>query len=576
MSPQQPSESSAITSTTATSDPHVPWWRRGTIYQVYPRSFADADGDGTGDVEGIRSKLPYLSDLGVDGIWISPWYPSPLADGGYDVADYRDINPMFGTLADAERLLDEAHELGIKVIVDLVPNHTSREHRWFQAALAAGPGSAERAMYMFRPGRGDDGELPPNNWRSVFGGPAWTRVDDGEWYLHLFDSSQPDLDWTNERVREEFDAIFRFWLDRGVDGFRIDVAHGMVKDPALPDLDGEQELLGTNFAVNHPHWDRDGVHEINRRWRAVLDEADRDVMMVAEAWVVPEHLGLYLRPDEYHQSFNFDFLTADWGHDEARDAIMRALDAAQTVGSTPTWTLSNHDVMRHATRYGLPKGTDWRAWPLAGPADALDPVAGLRRAKAMTMLLMALPGSLYVYQGEELGLPDVWDLPPEVLDDPVWEDSGHTQKGRDGCRVPMPWTPDGTSYGFGSNGAWLPQPPVYGELSAAAQSGVEGSTLELYRAGLELRKHYFEHDEDLTWLDLGPDVLAFRRGSGAICALNYGSDPVALPAGGLLLGSELGLEAIEPETCVWIDPDLRPSLDDRRRQRAMRRPGSQR
>ena len=562
--------------TDPTPDTHVPWWRRATIYQVYPRSFADANGDGTGDVEGIRSKLPYLSDLGVDGIWISPWYPSPLADGGYDVADYRDINPMFGTLDDAERLLADAHELGIKVIVDLVPNHTSREHRWFRAAIEAGPGSDERAMYVFRPGRGDDGGLPPNNWRSVFGGPAWTRVDDGEWYLHLFDVSQPDLDWTNERVREEFDAIFRFWLERGVDGFRIDVAHGMVKDPALPDLDGEQELLSTHFSVDHPHWDRDGVHEINRRWRSVLDEADRDVMMVAEAWVVPEHLALYLRPDEYHQSFNFDFLTADWGPDEARGAISRALGAATTVGSTPTWTLSNHDVMRHATRYGLPPGTDWRAWPLAGPVEALDPVAGLRRARAMTMLLMALPGSLYVYQGEELGLPEVWDLPTDVLDDPVWEDSDHTQKGRDGCRVPMPWTPDGSSYGFGSNGAWLPQPPVYGELAASAQSGVEGSTLELYRAGLDLRKRYFEHDEDLAWLDLGPGVVAFRRGSGAICALNYGPDTVPLPAGGLLLGSEPGLEAIEPETCVWIDPDLRPSLDDRRRQRTMRRPGPRR
>jgi alpha-glucosidase len=334
----------------------VPWWRRACIYQVYPRSFADGNGDGTGDIEGIRSRLPYLRELGVDAIWISPWYPSPLKDGGYDVANYRDIHPMFGTLGDAERMIAEAHEHGIRVIVDLVPNHTSSEHRWFQAALAAGPGSRERARYVFRSGKGADGDLPPNNWRSVFGGSAWAQVDDGEWYLHLFDSSQPDLDWENEDVRAEFDDVLRFWIGRGVDGFRVDVAHGMVKDQALPDLGDEPELLGTKFHINHPHWDREGIHEINRRWRSVLEEAERDVMMVAEAWVSPERMPMYLRPDEYHQSFNFDFLTAPWGLEHAKAAIERATTAAAAVGSTPTWTLSNHDVMRHASRYGLPGG----------------------------------------------------------------------------------------------------------------------------------------------------------------------------------------------------------------------------
>ena len=426
----------------ASATPSEPWWRHAAIYQVYPRSFADADGDGTGDVEGIRSKLPYLRDLGVDGIWISPWYPSPLHDGGYDVADYRDIHPMFGTIADAEALLADAHELGIRVIIDLVPNHTSSEHPWFVAARAAAPGSPERARYIFKPGRGPDGDEPPTNWQSVFGGPAWTRAAEGdEWYLHLFDATQPDLNWENEEVRAEFDDIFRFWIDRGVDGFRIDVAHGMVKDPTYPDLDEAEGLLGNARTPDHPHWDREGIHEINRRWRAVLDEADREVMMVAEAWVRPERIALYLRADEYHQSFNFDFLGAPWDRDAAFESIDRAVHAAAEVGSTPTWTLSNHDVMRHATRYGLPPGTNWRTWPLTGPADLLDAGLGLRRARAGSLMLMALPGSVYLYQGEELGLPDVWDLPADVLDDPVWESSGHEQKGRDGCRVPMPWRP---------------------------------------------------------------------------------------------------------------------------------------
>ena len=540
-------------SSSTTGSVDVPWWRRACIYQLYPRSFADGNGDGNGDIAGIRSRLPYLRDLGVDAIWISPWYPSPWDDGGYDVASYRDIDPMFGTLAGAEQLIEEAHAHDLRVIVDLVPNHTSTEHPWFRAALAAAPGSPERARYWFRPGRGANGDEPPNNWRSVFGGPAWSRVDDGEWYLHLFDPGQPDLNWDNEEVRAEFDDIFRFWIARGVDGFRIDVAHGMVKDPDLPDVEQEQELLGTHFHVDHPHWDRDGIHEINRRWRALLDGCGRDVMMVAEAWVSPQRLALYLRPDEYHQSFNFDFLTTPWGHDAARRAIEAATRAATAVGSTPTWTLSNHDVMRHTTRYGLPPGTNWRAWPLTGPADLLDPVAGLRRARAATMLLMALPGSMYVYQGEELGLPDVWDLPPEVLDDPTWENSDHAQKGRDGCRVPMPWTATGTSFGFGSDGSWLPQPPSFAEYAVEVQSGRPGSTLEMYRSGIELRKRYLEADEDLDWLDLGPDVLAFRRGNGVVCALNYG-DEMPVPEGRVLLSSTGRTDVIESEACVWIDP----------------------
>lgn len=537
------------------------WWRRGAVYQVYPRSFADGDGDGTGDIEGIRTRLPYLRDLGVDAIWICPWYRSPMHDGGYDVSDFREINERFGDLAGAERLISEAHDHDIKVIVDLVPNHTSQEHEWFRAALAAGPGSPERARYIFREGRGPDGSEPPTNWTAVFGGSAWDRVDDGEWYLHLFDPTQPDLNWDNEEVRAEFDDIFRFWLDRGVDGFRVDVAHGMVKDPSYPDATGVSRVLDASLVANHPHWDRDGVHEIIRRWRAILDASGRDVMMVAEAWVSPERLALYLRPDEYHQSFNFDFLTAPWAADAAAAAIDRALAASAQVDSTPTWTLSNHDVMRHATRYGLPNDVDWRVWPVSGPHDLLDAELGLRRARAAGLLLMALPGSVYLYQGEELGLPDVWDLPPEVLDDPVWENSGHEQKGRDGCRVPIPWTADGPSFGFGAGPAWLPQPPEFGTLSVEAQASDEASTLSLYRRALALRDEHFTADEAFAWVELdGPgaaEALAFRRGSGALCVVNFGDVPVALPAGELLISSidlDGDLRELPANAAAWLLP----------------------
>lgn len=532
-----------------------PWWRHAVVYQVYPRSFADGDGDGMGDLAGIRSRLPYLRDLGVDAVWMSPWYPSPLNDGGYDVADYRDIDPRYGTLAEAEALIADAHELGLRVLVDIVPNHTSSEHAWFQEALRSEPGSAARARYIFRPGRGHNGERPPTNWTAVFGGSAWRRLPDGDWYLHLFEETQPDLNWENEEVRAEFDSIFRFWIERGVDGFRIDVAHGLVKDPAFPDVQQRGRLLESGMVRDHPHWDREGLHEINRRWRRVLDESGRDAMMVAEAWVHASRLAEYLRPDEYHQSFNFEFLETPWDHDRARDAIDRAIRTAAAVGSAPTWVLSNHDVMRHATRFGLPPGTDWRSWPLDGPHDALDPELGLRRARAATLLVMSLPGSVYVYQGEELGLPEVWDLPTDVLDDPVWRMSGHKSKGRDGCRVPIPWSPDGASFGFGTDGAWLPQPNGFGSLSVAAQTGAPGSTLELYRSALRLRRERLIDDERFEWIDLGTEVLAFRRGSGLVCAVNYGEHPVALPAGQLLLASLPDIEAQLPsDTAAWVVP----------------------
>ncbi len=551
-------------SPTAIDTSRPPWWRRGVVYQVYPRSFADADGDGTGDVRGIQAKLPYLGELGIEAIWISPWYRSPMNDGGYDVADYRDIDPRFGTLDDAERLFETAHRHGIKVIVDLVPNHTSSEHVWFKAALASPIGSAERARYIFRHGAGTNGSEPPNNWTAVFGGSAWEPVGDGQWYLHLFDPTQPDLNWENEEVRAEFDSIFRFWLDRGVDGFRIDVAHGLVKDQTFPDVTIDAKLLESSHVLNHPFWDRDGVHEIIRRWRGVLDEyqqaSGRDVMMVAEAWVHPTRLPLYLRPDEYHQSFNFDFLETAWSLQPVRAAITRALTEAEHVGSTPTWTLSNHDVMRHATRYGLPAGARWRQWPMSADhatlAAELDPVLGLRRARAATLMLLALPGSTYIYQGEELGLPEVWDLPESVLDDPVWKNSGHTQRGRDGCRVPIPWTSEGPSFGFGDGAGWLPQPLAFGPLSAATQAGDDDSTLEMYRRALALRDVHFVHDEQLDWMPSSDHSLAFERGSGVRCVVNFGPDPIELPAGDVLLASHPLHDGrlLASDATAWVAP----------------------
>ena len=538
------------------TEAETPWWRRAVVYQIYPRSFADGNGDGTGDIAGIRSRLPYLKSLGVDALWFNPWYASPLADGGYDVADYKQINPQFGTVEEATALISEAHDLGIKVIADVVPNHTSDQHRWFQEALQAQPGSAARHRYHFADGRGPDGSEPPSDWVSVFGGPAWTRVTDGQWYLHLFDPSQPDLNWENEEVHAEFDDVLRFWLDRGIDGFRVDVAHGMIKDMSYPDIGGAgQQLLTNSRVAGHPHWDRDEIHPINRRWRAVLDKYEGDRMMVAEAWVRPETYPLYLRADEYHQVFNFDLLQAEWDASAMRGIIVESVGKASDVGSTPTWVLSNHDVMREATRYGLPKGTNWRAWPAKGPHDLLDVELGAQRARAAALLILALPGSTYLYQGEELGLPEVWDLPEDVLDDPVWTRSGGEQKGRDGCRVPIPWANSGPSLGFGAAEGWLPQPANFGRYSVEAQTGVSGSTLELYRQIIAVRAHTAIDDESLEMLDLGSDVLAFRRGSGLTCIINMGSKPIELPNHSeLLISSEVNQDGqtLAPDSAVWL------------------------
>ena len=527
------------------------WWRDAVIYQVYVRSFADGDGDGVGDLRGVRERLPYLRKLGVDALWLTPFYASPQADGGYDVADYRTVDPLFGALSDAGELFDEAHRLGLRVIVDIVPNHTSDRHAWFRAALDGDP--AARARYHFRPGKGPDGAEPPNDWESVFGGPAWTRLPgQDEWYLHLFAPEQPDLNWDNPEVHTEFEDILRFWLTlggRGVDGFRIDVAHGMVKAPGLPDI-GRAEQTRMIGAQELPFFDQDGVHAIHRGWRRLLEETGPDRIGVAEAWApTSERLALYVRPDELHQAFNFHFLQCPWEADAMRAVIEESMAATASVGAPTTWVLSNHDVVRHRTRLG-----------------------SLARARAAALLLLALPGSVYLYQGEELGLPEVTDLPDDVRQDPAFHRaarSGGTtgQDGlRDGCRVPVPWERDGGSYGFGSGGSWLPQPEEWGELSVAAQTGAPGSTLELYRAALRLRREgRTGGGETLTWLPAPDGVLALARPGGLVCVLNTRDEPVDMPAPGRLLlasspveapaggGAEQGAETarIAPNSCVW-------------------------
>jgi alpha-glucosidase len=521
------------------------WWRSAAVYQVYVRSFADSDGDGIGDLPGLRNRLPYLHELGVDALWLTPFYRSPMTDGGYDVADYRDVDPMYGTLADFDAMVADAHALGLRIIVDLVPNHTSSAHPWFAAALAAAPGSTERERYLFRDGRGDNGELPPNDWESIFGGPAWTRVPDGQWYLHLFDPAQPDLNWRNPQVWAEFEDILRFWLDRGVDGFRIDVAHGMIKAEGLPDVGfstmttgrRQVELLGKGRL---PYFDQDEVHDIYRAWRPILDSYPGGRMAVAEAWAeTPQRLARYIGADELHQAFSFDFLDATWSVDSFRKAIDTALAESTIVGAPVTWVLSNHDKQRHVTRYG-------------------DGEVGLRRARAAALLMLALPGCAYLYQGEELGLPEVLDLPDEVRQDPAFLRTGES---RDGCRVPMPWSGESPPYGFAPGDcSWLPAPPTWRSLSVAAQTGDPASTLELYRTALRLRREHpaladVDASGEVTWLETEPGVLAFHRAGvrPLACMVNLADAPVPVRRYGRPLVVSAGLVEWDDERLLPVD-----------------------
>jgi alpha-glucosidase len=541
------------------------WWRQAVVYQIYPRSFADSDGDGVGDLGGIISRVPYLASLGIDAVWLSPFYPSARVDGGYDVDDYCDVDPQLGTLADFDEMIARLHGCGIKVLIDIVPNHTSDRHAWFREALAAPKGSLARNRYIFRDGQGPDGAQPPSDWMSLFGGAAWTRVPDGQWYLHLFAAEQPDLNWANREVRDDFLATLRFWSDRGADGFRVDVAHGLAKNlaeplqplPAEPDPGDQSVRHGA-----HPLWDRDEVHDIYAEWRQVFNQYDPPRIGVAEAWVHPSRRPRYASPDGLGQAFNFDLLEANWKCGEFLRVITDNVADAQQHGASTTWVLSNHDVVRHATRYALPAQDHLssletaKAWLLGdGTSAELDRGLGTRRARAATLLMLALPGSAYLYQGEELGLHEVADIPDDRREDPVFLRSGGAEKGRDGCRVPLPWTADGPPFGFSTGAAHLPQPAWFGPLSVEPQEHDLSSTLTLYRQALSWRGK-LQAAESLEWTPgTNGQVLHFRRPGGWQCVTNFGPRAIPLPHGTVVLASSPLEEGLLPaDTTAWIVP----------------------
>lgn len=548
------------------------WWREAVIYQIYPRSFASSAGP-IGDLQGIISKLGYLRDLGVDAVWLSPFYLSPQKDAGYDVTNYRQVDPMFGTNEDAEELITAAHEHGLKIIVDLVPNHTSDQHEWFQRALAD-PAAPERDLYWFRDGK-DGGAIPPNDWLSIFGGAAWTRVcdrpdapgsaweNDQQWYLHLFDSTQPDLNWDHPTVHEEFRDILRFWLDRGVDGFRVDVAHGLAKDPEIPDWQFHYDMVsgGGDAHANippPPQWNRPEVHDIFREWREVLNEYGEDRAMVAEAWVDDiEDLAKYVRSDEMHQAFNFDFLVAPFDVDAYRTTIRESLAAMDSVGAPTTWVLSNHDVVRAVSRFGLSE-TGKGPNGIRVDDEQPDVQLGFDRAIAAHVLQAALPGSAYIYQGEELGLPEHMALPDAVREDPAFFRTRGIEAGRDGCRVPMPWSAHEPSYGFSATGeSWLPQLDEFGKLAADQQETDASSTLHTFRHLFAERRRLQMARAALYDVDEHGDHLHYvsrldgRDDVHVVLTFDTGAQ---LPEGAevLVCSRELGTDAvIPPNTAVW-------------------------
>lgn len=515
------------------------WWRDAVVYQIYVRSFRDASGDGIGDLAGIRESIGDLAALGVDAIWLNPCFTSPQRDHGYDIADYFAIDPDYGTVDGLEQLVQVAHAHGIRVLMDMVANHCSVEHAWFREAIEAGPGSRARGRFLFRDGRGNDGEAPPNNWQSVFGGPAWTRVTEadgrpGQWYFHAFDPGQPDFDWRNPEVADYFHRVLRFWFDRGIDGFRIDVAHGNVKTADLADWPGADDGTGGH---NYAMWDQPEVHEIYRSWRAIADSYSPAKFFVGEIWVPSaERLAAYVRSDELHQAFNFDLLVQPWDAGRMRAAIERGLELAASAGP-PAWVLSNHDVHRTTTRYGQRQILD--------ELDATDMIAGARRrgevdlelgerrSRAAAALLLALPGTTFLYQGEELGLPEVFDLPEHARQDPIWLRSGGAELGRDGCRVPLPWDAEADTFGFSSRGpvaTWLPQPEWFGDFAASRQRSDPASTLNLYRRLIRRRRELFGSAGQVRWLSSDcPGLLAFARGGGA-CVVNLSGDDIRVPA----------------------------------------------
>ena len=541
------------------------WWRDSVTYQIYIRSFADANGDGKGDVPGIVSQLPYLKKLGVDAIWITPWYPSPQKDHGYDVADFMDIEPDYGNLPDAKKLIDQTHKLGMRLLVDIVPNHCSDQHKWFQEALAAKPGSKERERFIFKDGKGENGDTPPNNWQAVFGGSAWQRVTEadgkaGQWYLHLFAVEQPDFNWQNQEVKDYFEKVLKFWLDLGVDGFRIDVAHGMIKEAGFPDVPSDPKLLE---GKPMPFWDQDGVHEIYKEWRKILDSYPNDRMAVAEAWVHPAtRIARYLRAGELMNSFNFEFLGSKWDVNEFKNNINKSIEAIGAVGAPSSWVFNNHDVVRSVDRFdlglGLSGGTTLER---QGDVNKFNLKRGQQRARAGALLMLALPGGAYIYQGEELTLPEAREIPEDRLSDPRWKMSDYKDRGRDGCRVPLPWRSNAAgAFGFSDNqkltpnDSWLPQAGNWGDFSVEAQDTDPNSSLNLYRKALEIRKSLSGlGDGPMSWVDAPESVVAFSRLGNFYCYLNLGAD-VKLPAGAkVLVSSEPINDLVLPtDTAVWF------------------------
>ena len=530
------------------------WWRSGVIYQIYPRSFADSNGDGMGDLVGITKHLGDIADLGVDAVWLSPFYSSPQKDAGYDVSDYRGVDPLFGSLADFDALVDRAHELNLRVMIDLVPNHTSDQHNWFQEALVSPVGSAARNYYHFKDGRGENGELPPNNWQSMFGGPAWTRLEDGQWYLHLYDSSQPDLNWENPAVHREFEAILRFWLDRGIDGFRVDQPHAMAKAPGLPDHP-YVETAGAGFIegqADPPMWFQDSVHEIFRSWRKILESYPGDRAMCGEAYVLPlAKMALWVRPDEFHQTFNFRFLDAGWDRQALVSAINESFEAFDAVGAPSTWVLNNHDVIRHVSRFGGDFGRTTASDGIGPDAVQPDNALGLVKARAATLFMLGLPGASYLYQGEELGLPEHTTLAAKFRQDPTFFRTNGKRVGRDGARVPLPWLKGGTTNGFTqAETAWLPQPETFAELSRDQQTASD-STLGMYKAALKLRSELRLGQGSFSWV--AKDTVLSYQNQNVVVVHNFGDSPAALPDGEVLIASApLGSGKLPANVTAWL------------------------
>lgn len=512
------------------------WWRDAVTYQIFMPSFADGNGDGLGDFPGIIQKLPYLAELGVDAVWLTPFYASPQADEGYDVADYRSVDPRYGTLDDFKKMVDRAHELGLKIIIDIVPNHTSSEHPWFKAALAAKPGSPERDRYLFLDGQGENGELPPNSWPSIFGGSAWTRIKgEKQWYMHLFAAEQADLNWRNPEVRAEFSSILRFWLDLGVDGLRIDTPGALIKEKGFPD---RHQTIAEMFATHDsPFLHQPEVHEIYREWHKIIEEYD-DRCIMGEVFAKPFERGLdYIRPDEMNQRFYFDYLEAPWETKELKRVIDQSLAGMQKAQAELIWLTSSHDQVRSASRLGMTKA----GMVLPGidiHVEQPNRLLGLQRARALATLTMFLPGAACIYYGEELGLPDHTTMDNKYRHDPRHIRSKGAEVGRDGGRCPLPWVHDEAAFGFSTTGKrWLPQPDVYEEYAIDVQQEDEDSTLSLYRELLSIRREYGLGRSDFTWLESPrTDVLRARSGQLELI-INMGYSPIEMPEGEIIAQS---------------------------------------